>query len=604
MLKRILSVLFSSIVISALFTGCKDAGKVDDIEEIEFIGENNAEIETQNNVSITGNESDTSEEQSIAHSSTDNSADIAAANSIDYETLGIQKYEYPSEFSLGDNLKTAITQLALSYENFNKGSVSSGDWKEIFIARFIQNSRLSFDYLDMISEENNGQISAAQLNYIQYSLTNTEVDFSLEAGETVNRNDAASPLNYGWISEYSYEETNDGAIVTAYLETGYDGTDSMKKRKITVELIKNPYSCFDGYSVIAVSSETEDNDAQMPKYDELENLIGEYDYQSDYGAGKLIINKTAYGYDISDYESESSYRFLANSSNIDIVENNRIYIKYPEQVFSDDTVVFSYYILEYNLDGINVYCAESADEEGRFLYHATRENIDAKTTQIREIYEGEYTGNTISDPDYDGLEIQKNEDDTYTMQVKIPFLTKLYECTGYQSENIILFSTSEWGTDKKVEGNISFDGDSATVTFTSGWYQTATTENSYQYQKTSNTPSLESGPDVRPDYSSFTGEYCDDNGDPSLEIRQNEDGSYLIQISLFRDIGYDACIGSLAEGKISFASDERGGVSGSITLDNDLAVVCFDHVGHFENAKVTTYMFHKTSDNPNIDELN
>ena len=81
--------------------------------------------------------------------------------------------------------------------------------------------------------------------------------------------------------------------------------------------------------------------------------------------------------------------------------------------------------------------------------------IESQTemTQILEIYEGEYTGNTINDPNYDGLEIQKNEDDTYEIQVKIPFLTKLYECTGYQSENIILFSTSEWGTDKKVEGS-------------------------------------------------------------------------------------------------------------------------------------------------------
>ena len=130
-------------------------------------------------------------------------------------------------------------------------------------------------------------------------------------------------------------------------------------------------------------------------------------------------------------------------------------------------------------------------------------------TQILEIYEGEYTGNTINDPDYDGLEIQKNEDDTYGIQVKIPFLTRLYECTGYQSENIILFSTSEWGTDKKVEGSISLDDDSATVTFTSGWYQTATAESSYQYHKTSDTPHLENCPDARPDYSSFTGEYCE-----------------------------------------------------------------------------------------------
>ena len=108
------------------------------------------------------------------------------------------------------------------------------------------------------------------------------------------------------------------------------------------------------------------------KKDELENLIGEYDYVSDYGMGKLIIKKTSYGYDISDYESESSYRFLADSSNIETIENNRIYIKYPEQVCSDDTVIFSYYILEYSTDEINVYYGKSILEEAQFLYHATK----------------------------------------------------------------------------------------------------------------------------------------------------------------------------------------------------------------------------------------
>ena len=73
------------------------------------------------------------------------------------------------------------------------------------------------------------------------------------------------------------------------------------------------------------------NDGQVKKDDELENLLGEYEYLSDYGTGKLIIGKTSDGYDISDYESESSYRFLADSSNIETIENSRIYIKYPEQ---------------------------------------------------------------------------------------------------------------------------------------------------------------------------------------------------------------------------------------------------------------------------------
>ncbi|MDE7249885.1 MAG: hypothetical protein K2N82_08355, partial [Lachnospiraceae bacterium] len=114
-------------------------------------------------------------------------------------------------------------------------------------------------------------------------------------------------------------------------------------------------------------------DGQVKKDSELENLSGEYEYVSDHGTGKLIIRKTSDGYDISDNESESSYRFLADSSNIETIENNRIYIKYPEQVFSDDTAVFIYYILEYSTDGIDVYYRKSISEEAMFLYHATKE---------------------------------------------------------------------------------------------------------------------------------------------------------------------------------------------------------------------------------------
>lgn len=92
----------------------------------------------------------------------------------------------------------------------------------------------------------------------------------------------------------------------------------------------------------------QNDDIASPDLAELENLTGEYEYLSDYGTGKLMIQKSSGGYDISDYESESSYRFLADSSNIETIENNRIYIKYPEPVFSADKVIFSYYVLEYN----------------------------------------------------------------------------------------------------------------------------------------------------------------------------------------------------------------------------------------------------------------
>ncbi len=115
---------------------------------------------------------------------------------------------------------------------------------------------------------------------------------------------------------------------------------------------------------------------------ELKKLVGEYEYPSNYGMGKLIIKESDYGYDISDYESQSSYRFLADSSNIENIENSRIYIKYPEQVFQDDTVIFSYYILEYSADEIDVYYRQSEHAEEQLLYHATKKNEVLSNYQV------------------------------------------------------------------------------------------------------------------------------------------------------------------------------------------------------------------------------
>lgn len=172
------------------------------------------------------------------------------------ETMGIEEYIYPSEFIMGENLKTAITQLALSYEEFGEEIISDENWKENFVAKFIQNSRISFTYLDDISEKNNGQISMEELSYIHYSLTNSKMDFSSYADCSINRNDAASSLNYGHITKYDYDCVDEKVRITAELEVGYEGMASLEMRKITVELVQNPYSCFDGYSIVSLSSET------------------------------------------------------------------------------------------------------------------------------------------------------------------------------------------------------------------------------------------------------------------------------------------------------------------------------------------------------------
>ena len=109
-------------------------------------------------------------------------------------------------------------------------------------------------------------------------------------------------------------------------------------------------------------------------FEKLSEMIGTYHYTSDYGTGRLMIEATEDGIDISDYESEDTYRFLANETNVKNEEENKVYLEYPAQVYEDDTVIFEYYILEKASDGIDVYYSPSSFDEAELLYHAVREN--------------------------------------------------------------------------------------------------------------------------------------------------------------------------------------------------------------------------------------
>ena len=220
---------------------------------------------------------------------------------------------------------------------------------------------------------------------------------------------------------------------------------------------------------------------------ELENLTGEYEYLSDYGTGKLMIQKSSSGYDISDYESESSCRFLADSSNIETIENNRIYVKYPEQVFSDDTINFSYYVLEYSTDEINVYYGEAGFEEAQLLYHAT------KKTEVRADvyeYEGEYNSYDVNEP---ALEIKKNDDETYQIQIDLFRLWGFYDDAGKITEEGLEFAATGPGGNE-VNGVIKLEEDIAVVTiFGQEWLDFAGLSE-YRFYKTSDVPNIDDFP--------------------------------------------------------------------------------------------------------------
>lgn len=184
---------------------------------------------------------------------------------------------------------------------------------------------------------------------------------------------------------------------------------------------------------------------------------GEYEYVSDGEIGKLVIEKTSGGYDISDYKSEYSYRFLADSSNIEAVEDNKIYIKYPEQVYTDDTADFSYYTLEYGIDKINVYYRKSPQEEAEFLYCAKK-----KQTEKKDI-SGIYTDKQGTSDVYSELVLALQTDGTYAVEIGIYRVTGLKGTAVWEGDTLRFTSDDSY---PYVLADISVTGSQAEVAFT------------------------------------------------------------------------------------------------------------------------------------------
>ena len=231
--------------------------------------------------------------------------------------------------------------------------------------------------------------------------------------------------------------------------------------------------------------ETDSDGKEDTTYDVLDYLTGEYKYTSDNGIGKLIIEKLDDGYNISDYEAESSYRFLASSSNIETIEDNRIYIKYPEQVFSNDMVIFSYYILEYSTDEMDVYYGKSI-EDAEFLYRAVKKAENGvKSEQSVNITE-DITGLYVCSIDDSTLSIIDDVDSSYRAAVDLFRLTSIDDFTGKYENGILTMK----GTDKKgdpITSEITFSNGQAILTFTDSTWKYLENGTQYVFNKQINT---------------------------------------------------------------------------------------------------------------------
>ena len=223
--------LYTVVVLSLLLlTGCRGTEDTSNAETTKG-------AEGESNINI---------EESI---SKDSQFDYEKAINQLVTDLDISEYHYPGTFDVGDNLRALLENCAIYYTDYDGSRAIDEEWEQRFIHNFCQNSWFGFDYLNSIGEAGGTTLSKKQVEYIQYSFSGNFIEFkSLKKEDTIAIDEASSGFSYAELSDYEFDENGDeiDLSITFTISNSMDGSVE-KDGKAT--LIKNPYSCFDGYSI-------------------------------------------------------------------------------------------------------------------------------------------------------------------------------------------------------------------------------------------------------------------------------------------------------------------------------------------------------------------
>ena len=112
-------------------------------------------------------------------------------------------------------------------------------------------------------------------------------------------------------------------------------------------------------------------------------------------------------------------------------------------------------------------------------------------------------------------------------------------------------------------------------------------------------------PKSYPDDTIYIGEYLDSVANSTnLKIAKGDNGTYLIQIGIFRLTFIDDCIGELTEEGMNFTGTDAAGnpISGIITVENQTATVTFTNSTWDYLKSGSSFEYIKSSDVPNLYE--
>ena len=172
------------------------------------------------------------------------------------EKVGAKKHDYEGNFTLSDDLQRTIEIMFLNVGEYDAQSLAGkDDWKDTFVDRFLKNSWYTCEYLSGIYD-GDSLMDKDQIEYFQYSITGKYVEFAEYADTPLDTSEASSSYNIAETLNYDVTESGDEVKLVANIGV-YEGLkeDYDSVFKVEVVLKKNPYSCFDGYSIDSIDIE-------------------------------------------------------------------------------------------------------------------------------------------------------------------------------------------------------------------------------------------------------------------------------------------------------------------------------------------------------------
>lgn len=130
----------------------------------------------------------------------------------------------------------------------------------------------------------------------------------------------------------------------------------------------------------------------------------------------------------------------------------------------------------------------TTDDAATTTDDAAATTTEDTTTTEEVVYVGEYSDNDGTDCK---LEIAANEEEEgkYVVQVSIYRLTDLSDGVGEVTEEGLTFTATD-AAGNPITGVITLDGEKATVTFTESTWSNIANGDTFEYTKTSDTPTI------------------------------------------------------------------------------------------------------------------